>query len=256
MNWHYVEQGQQTGPVSDEQFTGLVRSGKITATTLVWREGLPEWVPYSTVNSAVGGSLRLAPETATAAASASCVECGKTFPLDETIPHGNVRVCAACKPVFMQKLAEGLRVDATGLNYASVLIRFAAVFLDGLLLWVVNFGISLIFGLTAMQAVGVDQRGMAVSLQVFLFVLQLGLGVAYETIMIGKYGATLGKMACKIKVVNAAGQPISYGRAFGRYFAKMLSGFTCLIGYIIAFFDKPETRALHDRICNTRVVVK
>jgi uncharacterized RDD family membrane protein YckC len=27
----------------------------------------------------------------------------------------------------------------------------------------------------------------------------------------------------------------------------------CLIGFIMAFFD-PERRALHDRICNTRVI--
>jgi hypothetical protein len=39
----------------------------------------------------------------------------------------------------------------------------------------------------------------------------------------------------------------------GRYFAKMLSSLTLLIGYIIAAFDE-EKRSLHDRICNTRVV--
>ncbi|PYS28021.1 MAG: RDD family protein, partial [Acidobacteria bacterium] len=34
-----------------------------------------------------------------------------------------------------------------------------------------------------------------------------------------------------------------------------LSGIILLIGYIMAAFD-PERRALHDRICNTRVVLK
>ena len=63
-------------------------------------------------------------------------------------------------------------------------------------------------------------------------------------------------MACKIKVVTADGGRVSYARAFGRYFAKMLSAFTCMIGYIIAVFDNPQKRALHDHICNTRVVYK
>jgi uncharacterized RDD family membrane protein YckC len=56
-------------------------------------------------------------------------------------------------------------------------------------------------------------------------------------------------------VVTADGGRVSYLRALGRYFAKMLSGFTCLIGYIIAAFDG-QKRALHDHICNTRVVFK
>jgi uncharacterized RDD family membrane protein YckC len=71
--------------------------------------------------------------------------------------------------------------------------------------------------------------------------------------MVGKYGATLGKMAAKIRVVTADGGKVSYGRATGRYFAKLLSAFTCLIGFIMAAFDE-EKRALHDRICNTRVI--
>ena len=37
--------------------------------------------------------------------------------------------------------------------------------------------------------------------------------------------------------------------------AKILSGLICLAGYIMAGFDE-EKRALHDRICNTRVVFK
>jgi uncharacterized RDD family membrane protein YckC len=41
----------------------------------------------------------------------------------------------------------------------------------------------------------------------------------------------------------------------GRYFSEMLSGMIMMIGYIMAGFDD-EKRALHDRICNTRVVFK
>ena len=78
---------------------------------------------------------------------------------------------------------------------------------------------------------------------------------ATETWLIGKYGATLGKMACGIRVVRPDGSPVTYLRAFGRYWAKFLSGIMLLIGYIIAAFDA-EKRALHDHICDTRVVYK
>src|SRR5437867_9376730 len=70
--------------------------------------------------------------------------------------------------------------------------------------------------------------------------------------LIGKYGATVGKMACKIKVVTAEGGPVSYLRAFGRYFAKLLSAVTCLIGYIIAGFRSEERRV--GKECRSRCV--
>jgi uncharacterized RDD family membrane protein YckC len=84
--------------------------------------------------------------------------------------------------------------------------------------------------------------------------VQLCIGVTYETVMIGRFGATLGKMACKLKVVTASGGKVSYMLAFGRYFAKVFSGLTCSIGFIIAGFDE-QKRALHDRLCETRVVI-
>jgi uncharacterized RDD family membrane protein YckC len=60
-------------------------------------------------------------------------------------------------------------------------------------------------------------------------------------------------MACKLKVVTADNDRVSYPRAFGRYFAEILSGLILLIGYIMAAFDD-QKRTLHDRICDTRVI--
>ena len=258
MNWHYVEQGQQAGPVNDEQFAGLVRNGKIADDTLVWREGMADWLPYSRVKSELnpsGANPGIAAPPVMGAANASeavCNECGRVFPVDEMIQYGSARICVNCKPVFMQKLSEGAQIKTGELNFASVGMRFAAVFLDGLILLAVNFMIGLIAGLSAAQAVGVQPKG-AITLQIVLFVIQMSIGIGYEVIMIGKYGATLGKMACKIKVVTADGGRVSYARSLGRHFAKILSSIICLIGYIMAIFDD-EKRALHDRICDTRVI--
>jgi uncharacterized RDD family membrane protein YckC len=41
----------------------------------------------------------------------------------------------------------------------------------------------------------------------------------------------------------------------GRHFAEMLSGILLGIGYLMIAFDD-EKRALHDRICDTRVIKK
>ena len=261
MNWHYIEQGNATGPVSDEQFEELARGGKINADTLVWHEGMAAWMPYreasrksTPASPGLGAGIS---QPVGQNPGAVCTECGKIFPVDEMIRHGNAHICASCKPVFMQKLSEGAQINTGELNYARILTRFAAVVLDGLILGAVNIVIGLIAGLSVAQAAGVQPKDAgAVALQFILFAIQMSIGISYETIMIGKYGATLGKMACKIKVVTADGGRVSYARALGRYFAKLLSAFTCLIGYIIALFDKPQRRALHDHICNTRVIYK
>jgi len=259
MNWHYIEQGKDIGPESDEQFEALARAGKINADTLVWHEGMAAWAPYREVKGA-SGQTNLGPAAGTnppfeGTPEAVCAECGKIFPTDEMIQHGNVRICASCKPVFMQKLSEGAQIKTGALDYARISSRFAAGFLDGLIIGAINIAIGLIAGLNAAQAAGMQPKG-AVAFQLILFTIQMAIGISYEVFLIGRYGATLGKMACKIKIVTADGGRVSYARAFGRYFAKLLSAFTCMIGYIIAIFDKPQKRALHDHICNTRVVNK
>jgi len=251
MNWYYVERGQQAGPVGDEELDKLVHSGQIKADTLVWHEGMPAWAPYGEAGS---GTAAANPSAAAAAPTpeAVCSECGRIFPIDETIRHGNVRVCAACKPVFLQKLQEGAALNTGELKYAGFGIRFGAAIIDGLILGV-PFLILFILVMGASVREGPGPINLLPSL------LQLGLvvvQVAYQTFFWGKYGATPGKMLCKLKVVTSDGNPISYARALGRAFGEMLSGMICYIGYIMVAFDNPQRRALHDHICNTRVVYR
>jgi uncharacterized RDD family membrane protein YckC len=261
MNWHYAQNGQQVGPVTDEQLSQLFQAGKINQDTLVWREGMPDWRPYQEAvaqSNQPFASMAQAPgaEISPSDDQVVCSECGGLFPVGEIIRVGKASVCATCKPLFLQKLSEGARINTGELDYAGIPARFAAIFLDGLLLGAVNFGINFIIGLMASVSTrpvdGKLPAGFLV-LQLILFVINITTAVTYETILIGKYGATLGKMACKIHVVTADGGKVTYARAFGRYFAKLLSSLTCLIGFIMALFDD-QKRALHDHICNTRVI--
>lgn len=67
--------------------------------------------------------------------------------------------------------------------------------------------------------------------------------------------ATLGKAAVGIRVTDLEGERVSFGRATGRYFGKILSGLTLSIGFAMAgFTDKRQ--ALHDKIADTLVVSK
>lgn len=257
MQWYYVDNGQQAGPVEETEFPNLIQQGRLRADTLIWRDGMANWEPF---NAAAPPEYRLAaaplpPGSPAPGTEAVCAECNGIFNKDDMIAHGNIHICANCKPVFMQKLAEGAKLNLGTLDFASVGTRFGALVLDGILLWIVSFVTQMaavFFAASAMQS----SPQVALTVQFALMFLQLGIGVLYETIMIGKYGATLGKMACKIKVVTATGERVTYARALGRYFAKFLSGLLCAVGYFMALFDKEEKRTLHDRICDTRVVVK
>src|SRR4051812_14247099 len=141
MNWYYVKQGEQAGPVDDAQLEQLRAGGTIQDDTLVWYEGMPNWQPYSYVKSSAASA---APPIAAPAASSAgfsgetpdavCTECGKMFPKNTMIRFRDNWVCATCKPVFMQKLAEGAQLNTSELRYAGFWIRFVAKFLDGIIL--------------------------------------------------------------------------------------------------------------------------
>jgi len=44
MNWFYMDGGQQQGPVGDDEIISLIRSGTLSRSTPVWREGLENWL--------------------------------------------------------------------------------------------------------------------------------------------------------------------------------------------------------------------
>jgi hypothetical protein len=128
MNWYYVEAGQQAGPVDDAQLEALVRSGRIQPDTLVWHEGLSNWVAYQQMAPApapgappsvplLGASLgtSASPSAATPPVGVICSECGRAFSTDEVIRYGDRYICAACKPVFFQRLQEGAALAGTAI---------------------------------------------------------------------------------------------------------------------------------------------
>ncbi len=252
MSWYYAVGQEQKGPITEAQLQALAKDGAITGETLVWREGLADWQPYRAVS---GGAAAPAPAIGAAAPTGGmlCAECGKGFAPDEVVRFGDRYVCAACKPTFVQRMAEGV-VLTGALNFASVGTRFGAKILDSLILWVVNTGITIALGMAMGMAAQKDGAAAAIFLGVTVLI-QMTVNVIYGTFFLGRFGATPGKMACKIKVVRADGSPLTYGRACGRVFAEILSGVTCSIGYIMAAFDE-EKRSLHDRICDTRVIQK
>jgi uncharacterized RDD family membrane protein YckC len=263
MEWFYVENGQQAGPVDETSLAELVRQGRVNAQTLVWNSTMSNWLTYSEVTAqmaagAVATELPNAPATPPGApATAYCAECGRPFPVEEMVQYGNSCVCADCKGVFFQKVKEGVSVPGQFV-YAGFWIRAGAKIIDGILLFAVGIVIGLVTGAGTVLA---PRLGPSIfptngsSVSILSMIVQYAVAIGYYVYMHGRYGQTLGKMACGIRVIRPNGEPISYMRAFGRYFADILSGMILYIGYIMVGFDD-QKRALHDRICDTRVVYK
>lgn len=49
MAWYYAHHGIRKGPVAELDFDALVQAGGLAPDTLVWRPGMPDWVPLHTV---------------------------------------------------------------------------------------------------------------------------------------------------------------------------------------------------------------
>ncbi|MDB6120052.1 MAG: hypothetical protein JWO08_3833 [Verrucomicrobiaceae bacterium] len=235
MNWYYSQNGQQLGPVPEQELTRLAATGAINANSLVWHDGLADWQPLGTAFPAALGL-----------ASA------------ETPQIGGYAVPADRKDLVVQQMREGVITGLPGtVEYGGFWIRFVAKFIDGLILLVPNSLINVLI-VTAMKpgagsATNEAPDPAAMAIVILPLLLNFAIQGLYSVLLVSKYGATWGKMAVGLKVVTENGGKLTVGRATGRFFAELVSSLTLLIGYIIAAFDA-EKRALHDHICSTRVI--
>lgn len=69
------------------------------------------------------------------------------------------------------------------------------------------------------------------------------------------YQATIGKSILKLKVVDIDGNKISFGKASGRFFVKIISGLILGIGFFMIAFTKNK-QGLHDMVAGTFVKTK
>ena len=186
----------------------------------------------------------------------ACSQCRRILAQSDLVQIAGKWVCGDCKPGFLSRVVAGTATSSRW-HYGGFWIRFVAVFLDGLLMQVLRVPISLlILGAVAspLRTPGANPAAFTGAMLTLTGISML-IAVLYEATMIRYFGATLGKMAVGVKVVRSDGSGISWGISIGRYFMKIVSAFILLIGYIMAGFDE-EKRALHDRVCDTRVVYK
>jgi uncharacterized RDD family membrane protein YckC len=130
-------------------------------------------------------------------------------------------------------------------SYAGFWRRFAAYVIDYLLLWLASAALIITATLAGILPDRAPQLSAIVLVGYFLYCSLL------ES---SRWQATVGKHLLGLKVTSHRGERIGFGRAAARFVAKLLSGLTLCLGYLLFFFTK-RRQALHDLIAGTLVAL-
>ena len=124
---------------------------------------------------------------------------------------------------------------------AGFWIRFVAIFIDSIIVGIVNSALGAILSLNTNGRSG----------------LQLLLGLVYYVYFWSSNspwpGQTIGSKLLNIRVIRTNGSDLSISQALIRYVGFVISAICLLIGLIWAAFD-PNKQGWHDKIADTYVV--
>ena len=184
-----------------------------------------------------------------------CNKCGAPNPsAGQFCSRCGASMSAAAAPAAAPYVAP-VAAPAVG-PYGGFWIRVVAAIIDAILVRVVVAPIGAVFGLGGLAMGGVGHGGFLLMHLLgggAMLVLILAGGWLYEAFLeSSSYQATLGKMIFGMKVTDLYGNRISFARATGRHFAKIISGMILCIGFMIAGFTERK-QALHAMIAGTLV---
>lgn len=129
--------------------------------------------------------------------------------------------------------------DQPPVTYGSFWERFAAMFIDGIILAIVNFLVGLLVSGWPFFA------GNLVTIII---------GWLYYALQeSGSNQATVGKRAMGLRVTDLNGHRVSFARATGRHFGKIISAIIIFIGYFMMIWDD-RNQTLHDKMAGTLIV--
>lgn len=232
VTWYFVDLlGQRKGPMSQQQLLEVIAQGRLRPTSLVWREGLAQWQPLSSMEHELQP-----PAAATAPPPAPTPPALVEANPFATSPSGFVADWAYA-------------TNSNEVVYGGFARRFLALMLDSLILWVISV---VLIVLLAMIAGASGNKHPQYFLWVYpaMFLVSLLYWSVQES---SSHQATFGKRALGIKVTDLDGKPIGWGRAVGRWFGRLLSGFLFCIGYLMSLFTARK-QTLHDILASTLVV--
>ncbi|MCE0483921.1 MAG: RDD family protein [Methylacidiphilales bacterium] len=238
-----------TGPFTRAQVIEKLRTGEFSPGDLAFTEGLTQWTTLRDILAAAEPGIPATPQPA---------------PASYTPPP-----VAAPQPSAAYSYAVTMQPPGH-LVYGGFWLRFAAHLLDSIFLTIPILVVLLVIGLiiviSASLGTSLGNNPSPVVMGVFLpvgillleFMIFLGFTVLtwlyYALLESSPQQATYGKRIMGLKVTGMTGERITFARATGRFFAKMMNGLIPFaIGYIMAGLTERK-QALHDFVAGTLVI--
>jgi uncharacterized RDD family membrane protein YckC len=191
--------------------------------------------------------------------AAFCANCGQAYPVAAAAARAPMAAAAMALPA--PAYAAVPRVE-----YAGFWLRFLAYLIDSVVMGigVVVVLIPLIFLTGLGTLLGQIRSEEDLNDAGFFFIIGLIFLAATASLVVtwlyhalmeaSEWQATVGKKALGLVVTDVAGRRVSFGRATGRHFAKIVTNMVPLaIGYIMAGFTEKK-QALHDMIAGCLVL--
>jgi uncharacterized RDD family membrane protein YckC len=199
------------------------------------------------------------------ATTAFCSTCGQAI-------SGVVPALPSLSPVDPNQYAPIVApsyggVQYSGVAYAGFWLRFVAFLIDGaisgFLFLILLIPLFILTGAgSALNRIGQGEdisddvaTLVGIGFALGFLVMTVGVGWLYHALSeSSSWQGTLGKKMLNLTVTDLNGQPISFGRASGRYFAKFINILIPFaIGYILAGFTEKK-QAIHDMIASCLVL--
>jgi uncharacterized RDD family membrane protein YckC len=142
-------------------------------------------------------------------------------------------------------------------RYGGIMDRFLALLIDQMILFVIHIAIifpviGVAFTLGSLLLMPVAAVGVGAMPSVWLAAVVID-WLYYAFQESSPRGATIGKRAMNLRVLDEEGNRLTFVKASVRYFSKILSAMIMMLGYVMALFTKRK-QALHDLIAGTIVV--
>jgi uncharacterized RDD family membrane protein YckC len=258
MQWYYAIDGQRLGPVPHAELERLVKAGTVKGDTLLWRQGLDQWKTLADVRERDPAMFAEVPPPLPEAESQQ-----HHSPAEET--------AATHRAPGMFSDEKPAAPDAP--PYAGFWRRAGAFLVDAII-WL--FVWNSILNVVALSFPGIikiaqnieaagggfhykpttDEAVLLAKFFMVVMMISVIWALVYDLIFLRRFSATPGKLLFGLRVEQADGEPLSFGRIVARTFAKLIAGLpTLFIGFLIVAFDD-QKRGLHDFFCKTRVVKK
>jgi uncharacterized RDD family membrane protein YckC len=244
LGFYLAGQAGPQGPIDTRVLMEWARAGRIAGDTLVWREGLPEWVaagsvPELAASLTARSNTYYTPATPAAYAAPLATAEGEAFPTEVRPPSDRDGACPLCGD--REKMGGRAR-----LVYEHWLCRQCSTSLATrrLLAWLVDlvprWGVTVIL-IVALHPLGDWAFGFSILLAYALWLFKDGFD-----------GQSLGKRVMDLQVVDAG---TGRGAGFGASFRRNLPLLIPLVP-LLAAFQMTRGPRLGDGWANTRVIWK